>query len=96
MKSLGTVTPAMAGRWATLLSRAHLAAIRSDAPGARGRMLWFLDGGHVVALDFARHVHRAPCAGTECMAALRFDATLEAVEPATTAFSEFIAAHCPA
>ena len=96
MKSLGTVTPAVAGRWATLLSRAHLAAIHSDAPAARGRMFWFLDGGHVVALDFARHVHRAPCVGTECMAALRLDASLEAVQPATTAFSEFITAHCPA
>ena len=96
MQSLGTVTPAVAGRWASLLSQAHLAAIHSDAPAAQGRMFWFLEGGHVVALDFARHVHRAPCVGTECMAVLRLDASLKAVQPATTALSEFITAHCPA
>ena len=86
----------MAQRWATLLSRAHLTRIQSDAPTVAGRTFWFLDGGHVIALDFARHVHRAPCAGTECTAALRLDASLEAVQPATAAFSAFIAAHCGA
>jgi hypothetical protein len=96
MKSLATVTPAVAQRWAALLSRAHLAQMRSDAPVLRGRMLWFLDGGHVVALDFARHVHRAHCVGTECMAALRPDASLQAVELASAAFSAFITSHCPA
>lgn len=96
MKSLGTVTSATAQRWATLLSRAHLTRIQSDAPTVAGRTFWFLDGGHVIALDFARHVHRAACAGTECTAALRLDASLEAVQPAAAAFSAFIAAHCGA
>jgi hypothetical protein len=95
-RPVGTVAAALRARWATLLSAAHLAQIRSDPPDALGRALWFADGARVVRIDFGRHVRRGPCTGTRCSAMLVVDPSLRRVLAASQAFNTFIAAHCPA
>lgn len=95
LASVGSLPSAVATHWTQLLRAGHLSADRSDALDPQDRSFWFLALGRVVYLDFARHVHQAPCTGTECTAALHIDATLQALLPASAALCGFIAAHCP-
>jgi hypothetical protein len=91
---VGSVPIGTDDRFSTLMQNAHLEQIRSDPPGP-GRYMWFAYGGHLVGLDLARHVHSAPCRGTECTAMLRMDPALRAVLPASSALTAFIFTHCP-
>jgi hypothetical protein len=94
MRFVARLPVAVAQRWAGLLAGAHLARMRSDPPDPQGRWFTFADGEHIVHIDFIRHVHRAPCRGTECTAMLRLDSTIRALTPAMNAFNDFIVAHC--
>jgi hypothetical protein len=94
LRPVGIVAPGLLAHWTSLLNAARLQTIRSDPPGP-GRVYWFSYRGREVRVQFDRHMHRAPCVATQCMAMMRIDATLRAVLPAATALSGFIAAHCP-
>lgn len=94
MRFVARLPVAVAQRWAGLLAGAHLERMRSDPPDPQGRWFTFADASHIVHIDFARHVRRAPCTGTECTAMLRLDSTIRALLPAMNAFNDFIVAHC--
>lgn len=94
-RALGTISSAQATAWARLLDAGHVASARSDPVSPTHRGFWFARLGRVVDLDFARHVRRAPCTGTDCAAALHIDSTLAALEPAMVRFGGLLAAHCP-
>jgi hypothetical protein len=96
LASVGTLSSSLAAQYAALLESGHVSTDRSDPLDPHARSFWFVARGRVVYLDFARHVHQAPCAGTECAAALHIDSILQSLLPASAALSGFIAAHCAA